>query len=318
MLSEEMQKVLSSLPSGKLTYTFRNDYMFKAVLQQNEKALRGLICALLSLRESEIKSLQILNPIELGKTIDDKTCILDIKLILNSNVVINVEMQVRSVDCWPERSLIYLCRAFDQLKTGEDYLEIRPTIHIGIIDFHLPKLIPKFFSGFQMTDEETREVYSDKFILHVLNLKVLDDMENPEISENIRKKYAEEIAKRNPELYKWAKLFKATTWEELKKLAENNESIANSIVTYRLLSEDEKIQQMCEARFKYECDMASAKGTGRREGLTKGIYALILDNMEMGIDRETIVHKVVQRFGVSQEDAAAYFEACVKDSGACG
>ena len=38
---------LSLLPSGVLPCTLKNDYMFKAVLQQNRKALTGLVTALL-------------------------------------------------------------------------------------------------------------------------------------------------------------------------------------------------------------------------------------------------------------------------------
>ena len=35
--------------TGPLKYRLTNDYMFKAFLQKNEKALRGLLCALLRL-----------------------------------------------------------------------------------------------------------------------------------------------------------------------------------------------------------------------------------------------------------------------------
>lgn len=35
--------------TGKIDYTMTNDYMFRAVLQENEKVLTGLICSLLHL-----------------------------------------------------------------------------------------------------------------------------------------------------------------------------------------------------------------------------------------------------------------------------
>lgn len=43
--------------TGRLPYTLMNDFMFKAFLQENEAALRGLICALLSLESQEIHSI---------------------------------------------------------------------------------------------------------------------------------------------------------------------------------------------------------------------------------------------------------------------
>ena len=66
---------LSTLPSGALPYTLKNDYMFKAVLQQNRKALTGLVSALLHLAVEDIVELEILNPIELGKSYQDKDCV---------------------------------------------------------------------------------------------------------------------------------------------------------------------------------------------------------------------------------------------------
>ena len=58
--------------TGKITYNFTNDYMFRAILQWNVTVLKGLICSLLHLRPEHITDITITNPIELGKTIDDK------------------------------------------------------------------------------------------------------------------------------------------------------------------------------------------------------------------------------------------------------
>ena len=80
-------------PTGPIRYTLRNDYMFKAVLQKNKRALTGLLAALLYLPAEEIVDTIIMNPIELGETVDDKTCILDIKIKLNDNKIINIELR---------------------------------------------------------------------------------------------------------------------------------------------------------------------------------------------------------------------------------
>ena len=112
--------------TGKIDYTMTNDYMFRAVLQENKKVLTGLICSLLHLKRSDVKTILILNPIELGKAINDKTYVLDIKILLNNALVINLEMQVLRQDFWTDRSLLYLCRAFDNLEKGNDYTAIKP------------------------------------------------------------------------------------------------------------------------------------------------------------------------------------------------
>lgn len=256
MTNETNKSNLLTLPSGKLRYKLTNDYMFRAVFQKNENALKGLLSALLNIPKTEIKEVTILNPIILGETIDDKTCILDLHLRLNSNELINIEMQVEDLGNWPERSISYLGRTFDQTKSGGDYSDIRTTIHIGILDFTLPHLTPEFYSEFKLMNVKNHEIYSDKFVLRVLHLKSLEN---------------DSIEKEPAELYYWAKLFKATTWEELKMLAKNNSDIEDTVVTLHELSDDEKIKLQCEARERYEWDMASAIAKGKREGKEEGL-----------------------------------------------
>ena len=162
---------LSTLPSGKIRYTLTNDYMFRAVFQKNQNALKGLLSALLGIPKNQIKELRILNPIILGETIDNKTCILDLHLRLNNNELINIEMQVSDLGNWPERSITYLGRTFDQTQSGGDYSNISTTMHIGILDFNLSHLTPEFYSEFRLMNVKNHEIYSDKFVLPCAKLK---------------------------------------------------------------------------------------------------------------------------------------------------
>ena len=104
---------------GKLTIPMTNDYLFRALLQQNNKVLTGLIASLLHLFPSEITSVEITNSIVLGESTNDKTFFLDIRVDLNQNTLINLEMQVINEHNWPERSLSYLYREFDQLSSSK-------------------------------------------------------------------------------------------------------------------------------------------------------------------------------------------------------
>ena len=243
-------------PTGPIRYTLRNDYMFKAVLQKNKRALTGLLAALLFLPAEEIVDTIIMNPIELGETVDDKTCILDIKIKLNDNKIINIELQVTQYEFWIERSLIYLCRAFDDLARGEDYGKLLPTYHIGILDFWLSGKTKEFYSEYRLLNVKNHELYSDKLGVNVLNLRAVGD---------------DSVSKEPKELYEWAKLFKATTWEEIRMLAESNEYIADTAVTLKQLTADEKIRMQCQAREDYEHDRATLLRQGREEGEARGI-----------------------------------------------
>ena len=258
------------LPTGPLAYNLTNDYMFKAFLQRNEAALRGLVSALLRIDISTINSISIMNPIELGSFVTDKIMILDIKLMLNDNQIINIEMQVDNLGDWEERSLTYLCRAFDHLESGDNYKDALKTVQIGILNF-TPRGFPeKLYLQYNFLNKETGHIYSDKLTLFVLQLNQLGD---------------EKDEKTMPDLYYWAQLFKATTWEEIAMLAEKNESIKEGIVTLKQLTDDERFLMQCEARERYRKDLSAATELGVEQGLQLGMEQGLQQGMEQGLQQ---------------------------------
>lgn len=50
----------------------------------------------------------------------------------------------------------------------------------------------------------------------------------------------------------WAALFKATTWEELKMLAEQDSVLRDAVTTMYEMTADEAIREQCKAREKQE------------------------------------------------------------------
>ncbi|MCI9344685.1 MAG: Rpn family recombination-promoting nuclease/putative transposase [Lachnospiraceae bacterium] len=233
-----------------------NDFMFKAVLQRNQTALKGLLCALLHMRMEEIVVVRIQNPIEIGGMIDEKKMMLDLKLELNDSRILDIEMQVVDEGNWSERSLAYLCRAFDQLEKGDKYLDVKETIHIGILNFTPQGFPEKLYLEYYFYNLDTAHKYSDKMSIRVLQLNQL----KKELDEQIR-----------PEIYNWAQLFKAETWEEMRMLAERDESIKECIFTYKELTADEKARMQSEARDDYYRRLNWAEERGIRKGMEKGM-----------------------------------------------
>ena len=74
---------------GKIDYGLTNDYMFRAILQKSRKTLIGLASALLHLNPEDIKDIEITNPIILGESINAKTFILDVNILLNNSRMLN-------------------------------------------------------------------------------------------------------------------------------------------------------------------------------------------------------------------------------------
>ncbi len=230
--------------TGQLPHPLTNDYMFKALLQKNENVLKHLTCSLLHLRPNEVASVEIKNPIVLGEALtedfDSKIFVLDINVLLNNQVLINLEMQVVDYENWPERAMTYLCRNFDQLSRGEDYIKAKPTIHIGFLDFTLFPKHPEFYATYKMMNVRNHNIFTDKFILSVVNLKYI------------------ELATQEDQKWKidyWASLFKATTWEELKMLAKQSPILEDAIETIYELTADESIREQCKAREKHIREM---------------------------------------------------------------
>ncbi len=137
--------------TGRMPYTLTNDYMFRAMLQRSKGALKGIVCSITGFKPEQIKSVEILNPIELGKSVEAKDFILDIRVLLNDDTVINLEMQVLNLGNWPERSLGYLCRSFDSLSRDQDYIETKSVIQVCFLDFTLFPETPEFFGTYMVT-----------------------------------------------------------------------------------------------------------------------------------------------------------------------
>ena len=224
---------LSIPQTGALAIPMHNDYLFRALLQENNEVLKELIQNLLYLPDDAIQSAIITNPILLGESIESKQFLLDINVKLDNDSIINLELQVINQHNWVERSLSYLCRNFDKLNHGDDYAQAKSSYQIGLLNFTLFEDHPTFFSTYKMMDTKDYYIYSDKLHLSVLDLT---QVENATVDDEA-----------NGLVY-WAKLFSATSWEEIHMLAKKKPIIEQAANTVYTLTEEEKIRLQCEAR----------------------------------------------------------------------
>ena len=303
----EKTKVLSFMEAeGVIEYNMTNNYMFRFILQKNKKVLKGLICSLLHLTPEQIKAIEITNPINLAGDVTGKEFILDIHIVLNNEKLINLEMQVANEHNWPERSLIYLCRSFDQLYRGQKYVEVLPVIHISFLDFTLFPEEPEFYATYKMLNAKTQRVYSDKFILSVLQLNQTN------IATKEDKAYG---------LDHWANLFKAKTWEEIKMLAKNNEYLEETAESLFIANADELVRQQCLAREDAQRRERTLERDNKRLKEEKEILQLNLKEKEQqninamvdlckefGMDFENTAAKIAEKNGISIDEAKGKIE----------
>ena len=219
--------------TGSIDYPFTNDYMFRAILQKDKQVLKALVSALLHLDKNSVKEVTITNPIELGAAISDKDFILDIRINLDGEKLIDLEMQVTNQYNWPERSISYAARSFDHLNSGQDYSEVLTVHSIGFLNYTLFPEAPEFFATYELRNRKSGKLYSSKFSIHVLDLTKID------LASEEDKKYG---------IDRWARLFMAKTWEELRMVAKNNPDLLQASNELYTINKDDLIRQQARAR----------------------------------------------------------------------
>ena len=245
--------------SGKIEYPLKNDVILHCVSQRSNDFLKLLVSSFLGIPLSEIQSVHLENPIDF-RTYDAKEIILDIKVLLNNKRMINFEMQLnisRKDSWWINRSLLYLCRTFDNIERGEDYTLLMPAAQISIIDHDLfPDESPEFYAQYLMTNRKTGSYYTSNFKLNVLYLNHIDLATQADIDNH---------------LVEWAIAFQASTWEDLKALAVHTPEFKEVAEMVFDVDADVSARTYAEAHEKYLHDLATHKKIAYMDGYEKGV-----------------------------------------------
>ena len=117
--------------------------------------------------------------------------------------------------------------------SGEDYNQLKPLVQIDILDFELYENSKEFYSTYHLANDKNHRIYSDKLTLHVLELNT--------------EEYATEEDKSYGIDY-WARLFKSTTWEELKALAMEQNNLQSTVEAIYRVNADEQASDELFAR----------------------------------------------------------------------
>ena len=225
--------------TGEIPEKLTNDIVLHSITQNNKDVLKGLTASLLMLPASEVTDVELMNPIDY-RNYADKEIILDIKALVNDRKIVNVELQMSlATDStwWLNRSLLYLCRTFDNLKGGNDYGYIRPSMQVCIVPKELfSDTEPEFYSQYYLKNERSGHIYTRDFSLRVLYLNHTDMATD---------------ADRSSGLDYWAKAFLASTWEDLKGLAERGDVFKEVAEEMYTVNADENQRSLAEAHRKY-------------------------------------------------------------------
>lgn len=226
-----------------------------AGLMENPKVRRGFCAAVLRVPPETIEKTELL-PTHLQRDYaDDKLGILDVHVRMMDGSRIDMEMQVKDYEFWDERALFYLSRMFSgQLKSGEDYENLKKCIHVSILDFiHFPE-DKRCYRTLCFCDKKTGKLYSDKMEIQVLELKKLPKK-----------------TRKGEEIVNWMRFFNGKSKEDFRRMAKESIFLEEAYETLQRMSADDIKRLEYEAREKALWDYNSFVGSAKRQGEKNGI-----------------------------------------------
>lgn len=239
--------------------------------------------SLLDIPPESIKEITISNPELPPETVASKFSRLDLSLNMNDKLV-NVEIQVKIDNDYRDRTLFYWAKLYtSELKSGEDYGNLKQTITINIINFNM-------FEGSDYHTEVAamikgkNEIFSDKFNMHFFELKKIS--KHPKTSRE-----------------QWLQFINADSEEDFEMIeATSMPIIQKAVKVIYGMSEDTKTRELARLREKALHDEASALKQAKNEGITIGERRGIAIGKEEGITeaRNSIIAKM-RAMGMTEE-----------------
>lgn len=242
------------------------DIIFKKLFTENQDLLQCFLCSILDIPFDDVEELTIINPEILPNDPEGKQGALDLKVNINDKIV-NIELQLHNEGNFKDRSLFYWTKNFaDELKSGEDYIELKQTISINILNFNLFKCSEPY-SEFALLETTRNEQLTDKCSILFFELKKIDK----KINVSDRKLL-------------WLQLINAETKEEFDMLEKTQEpAIRKAVIKLHEMSEDEKTKEIARSREKWLHDRVSALGYAKRTGMAEGMEKGLAKGMAKGM-----------------------------------
>ena len=236
------------------------DYAFKHVFGR-ETTRPILIDVLESVLKPDpahrIRDIELQNPFNPKEALDDKLSILDIKARDQSGRQFNIEMQMVVLRDYTKRILYYWAKLHQQqLREGQAYVRLRPTLSISFVDDVLFPDVADYHLCFRLLEEERHFAWTEDIEIHVLEL--------PKFT-----KSAEELQNG---LDRWLYFLRHAAKMDTEALpaALREPLVLRALEELRMLTQDDLERERYEARRKAQLDLTSSLEAARLEGLEQG------------------------------------------------
>ena len=255
----------------------KSDLAFKE-LMRNEDVRKNFISSVLDIPLEEIQSVRLENTILSRRGRQEKECVLDVKMLLNGDRRINVEMQIRRVAYWDKRSLYYLARMYTEpLFRGHQYDRLKKCIVIDILDFDWDDS-PEYHRVYGLRDEKG-ELYSDQLEIHIIELK-------------------KELT--GDRLDDWIRLFQIGSREELESMRSENAGVQAALEEVKAMNLFRMAKLRYEEHLKNQRDLWAMEVAAKEDGWKAGHAAGHAEG-ELQHSRQ-VIYDFMERLGDIPQD----------------
>lgn len=233
------------------------DFAFKE-LMRDETVRKGFLSAVLGIKDTEIKKTVLLNTNLPKIHEDEKQGILDVRLTMNNNTEIDIEIQLAYMKAWADRSTFYVSKMLvEQVGINKKYSNIKKCIGINILDFDYIKDTQRFHTVYHISEDTEHIKYTDILEIHIVELPKLPTNND------------------GTDLYDWIKFIKAENKGEFEMLAKQSQYLQKAYETLEEISADQQKRMEYDARQKalydYNTLMEENYERGVEEGIEQGI-----------------------------------------------
>jgi predicted transposase/invertase (TIGR01784 family) len=218
-----------------------NDIVFKKIFAdpKNKDLLKSLLSATLKIDIALMGDLVVENPEIKSEHIFEKSCSLDINLIV-SGASVNIEMQVAKEEFFGDRELFYWSKLYTgKLEKGQDYGELRKSIVLAFVNHVMFENFENgYHSEYQVLEKTRHEPLSDKLSIHIFEL--------PKFNDTFEEVDYEKL---------WLKFLKMNSLEAVEMMKNTGTpEIQKAIDELELLNGDEDFREMARMREKAQLD----------------------------------------------------------------
>ena len=236
-----------------------NDALFKNIFAQNSDITLSLINSVFEFQGTAlITDIEFIDRNLDAEEDDGKESRLDLLGRSPDGTVINLEIQVAKQEYMGRRSLYYWSRLYNELKSGEEYTELKRTVTINILDFNLfeKKKYPSYHSCFGVYDLKTGNQLTSDCELHFLELP----------------KWNLKTVKETNRLERWLSyFFKKTTVAELEEIAMLEPAIQKAFKAETIFTQDEINRRRYELREKNQRDRVAQINYAVKQAVTQAV-----------------------------------------------